>query len=143
VAEALRARGHDAATVHDQHLQRDQPAGDACRAPEQDRDVEGPVPRVLAQALQHRLDVTLRTDRSDPARPPILAVARGKDTAAAQTCWDLLSEEQRPQVRTHRVDMGSADPAACATRLKNSRAGTDRFPGAQTCNEVVDTLRQN
>jgi hypothetical protein len=48
------------------------------------------------------------TDLSDPERPRILAVARGKDIAAAEKCLDLLSEEQRQQVRTHRVDMGSA-----------------------------------
>src|SRR3977135_2867699 len=71
---------------------------------------------------RHKLYVTLLTDLSDPKRPQILAVAKGKDTAAAQKCLDLLSEEQRPQVRTHRVDMGSAYPAACASRLKHSRA---------------------
>ena len=61
--------------------------------------------------------MTLLTDLSDPTRPQILAVARGKDTAAARKCLDLLSEGQRQQVRTHRVDMGSAYPAACAVRL--------------------------
>ena len=68
-------------------------------------------------------------------------MARGKDTAAALKCLDLLSEEQRPQVRTHRVDMGSADPAARAERWKNSRAVTDRFHGAKKFNEAVDALR--
>jgi transposase len=48
-----------------------------------------------------------------------------------------------PLVRTHRVDMGSAYPAACATRLKNSRAVTDRFHVAKRFNEVVDALRKN
>jgi hypothetical protein len=70
-------------------------------------------------------------------------VERGKDTAAAQKCLDRLSEEQRRQVRTHRVDMGSAYPAACADRLKNSRAVTDRFPGAKKFNEAVDARRKN
>lgn len=96
----------------------------------------------LSLKKRHRLYVTLMTDLSDPARPQILAVARGKDTAAAQKCLDLLSEEQRPQVRTHRVDMGSAYPAACATRLKNSRAVTDRFHVAKRFNEVVDAHRK-
>ncbi len=96
----------------------------------------------LSLKKRHRLYVTLMTDLSDPARPQILAVARGKDTAAAQKCLDLLSEEQRQRVRTHRVDMGSAYPAACATRLKNSRAVTDRFHVAKKFNEAVDALRK-
>ena len=70
-------------------------------------------------------------------------MARGKDTAAAEKCLDLLSEEQRQQVRTHRVDMGSADPAACAARLGHSRAVTDRFHVAKRFNEVVDAQRKN
>jgi transposase len=96
----------------------------------------------LSLKKRHRLYVTLLTDLSDPARPQILAVARGKDTAAAQKCLDLLSEEQRQQVRTHRVDMGSAYPAACAGRLKDSRAVTDRFHVAKKFNEAVDALRK-
>ena len=96
----------------------------------------------LSLKKRHRLYVTLMTDLSDPARPQLLAVAPGKDTAAAQKCLDLLSEEQRQQVQAHRVDMGSAYPVACATRLKNSRAVTDRFHVAKKFNEVVDTLRK-
>ena len=92
---------------------------------------------------RHRLYVTLLTDLSDPARLQILAVARGKDTAAAEKCLDLLSGAQLQQVRTHRVDMGSAYPAACAARLKHSRAVTDRFHVAKKFNEVVDALRKN
>jgi transposase len=97
----------------------------------------------LSLKKRHKLYVTLLTDLSDPARPQILAVARGKDAAAAQKCLDLLSEEQRQQVRTHRVDMGSAYPAACAVRLKHSRAVTDRFHVAKKFNEAVDALRKN
>jgi transposase len=96
----------------------------------------------LSLKKRHRLYVTLMTDLSDPERPRILAVARGKDFDAAQKCLDLLSEEQRQQVRTHRVDMGSSYPSACAARLKNSRAVTDRFHVAKKFNEVVDTLRK-
>jgi transposase len=92
---------------------------------------------------RHRLYVTLMTGLTDPARPRIPAVARGKDTAAASKCLDHLSEEQRRQVRTHRVAMGSAYPAACAERLKNSRPVTDRFHVAKKFNEVVDAPRQN
>jgi transposase len=96
----------------------------------------------LSLKKRHRLYVTLMTDLSDPARPEILAVAKGKDTVAAQTCLDRLSEEQRQRVRTHRVDMGSTYPSVCAARLKNSRAVTDRFHVAKKFNEVVDPLRK-
>ena len=96
----------------------------------------------LSLKKRHRLYVTLMTDLSDPARPQILAVERGRDTAAALKCLDRLTEEQRQQVRTHRVDMGSAYPAACALRLNHSRAVTDRFHVAKKFNEVVDTLRK-
>jgi transposase len=96
----------------------------------------------LSLKKRHRLYVTLMTDLSDPERPRILAVARGKDHAAAEKCLDLLSEEQRRQVRTHRVDMGSAYPSACAARLKDSRAVTDRSHVAKKFNEVVDALRK-
>src|SRR5208283_3345442 len=54
-----------------------------------------------------------------------------------------LTQEQRQQVRTHRVDMGPAYPAACALRLPHSRAVTDRFHVAKKFNEVVDSLRKN
>jgi transposase len=97
----------------------------------------------LSLKKRHRLYVTLMTDLSDPTRPKVLAVARGKDTAAALKCLDRLSDEQRQRVRTHRVDMGSAYPAACAARLKHSRAVTDRFHVAKKFNEVVDALRKN
>jgi transposase len=97
----------------------------------------------LSLKERHRLYVTLLTDLSDPSPPRILAVARGKGAAAAPECLDLLSEERRQQVRTHRVDMGSAYPAACAVRLKPSRAVTDRSHGAKRFHEVVDGRRKN
>ncbi|HYH46983.1 MAG TPA: transposase, partial [Thermoanaerobaculia bacterium] len=96
----------------------------------------------LSLKKRHKLYVTLMTDLSDPTRPRILAVARGKDTVAATKCLDRLSEEQRQQVRSHRVVMGSAYPAACAARLKHSRAVTDRFHVAKKFNEVVDSVRK-
>ena len=96
----------------------------------------------LSLKKRHKLYVTLMTDLSDPARPRILAVERGRDTAAALRCLDRLTEEQHRQVRTHRVDMGAAYPAACALRLPNSRAVTDRFHVAKKFNEVVDKVRK-
>src|SRR5271166_447719 len=97
----------------------------------------------LSLKKRHRLYVTLMTDLSDPTRPQILAVERGRDTTATLKCLDRLTQEQRQQVRTHRVDMGPAYPAACALRLPHSRAVTDRFHVAKKFNEVVDSLRKN
>ena len=97
----------------------------------------------LSLKKRHRLYVTLMTDLSDPTRPRILAVERGRDTTAALKCLDRLTQQQRQQVRTHRVDMGPAYPAACALRLPHSRAVTDRFHVAKKFNEVVDSLRKN
>ena len=96
----------------------------------------------LSLKKRHRLDVTLMTDLSDPTRPQILAVERGRDTTATLKCLDRLTQEQRQQVRTHRVDMGPAYPAACALRLPHSRAVTDRFHVAKKFNEVVDSLQK-
>ena len=97
----------------------------------------------LSLKKRHRLYVTLMTDLSDPTRPQILAVERGRDTTATLKCLDRLTQEQRQQVRTHRVDMGPAYPAACALRLPHSRAVTDRFHVAKKFHEVVDSLRKN
>src|SRR5512141_821114 len=97
----------------------------------------------LSLKKRHRLSVTLMTDLSDPTRPQILAVERGRDTTATLKCLDRLTQEQRQQVRTHRVDMRPAYPAACARRLPPSRAVTDRFHVAKKFNEVVDSLRKN
>ena len=69
----------------------------------------------LSLKKRHRLYVTLMTDLSDPTRPQILAVERGRDTTATLKCLDRLTQEQRQQVRTHRVDMGPAYPAACGS----------------------------
>ena len=94
----------------------------------------------LSLKKRHRLYVTLMTDLSDPTRPQILAVERGRDTTATLKCLDRLTQEQRQQVRTHRVDMGPAYPAACTLRLPHSRAVTDRFHVAKKFNEVVDSF---
>ena len=90
----------------------------------------------------HRDSVTprLMTDLSDPTRPQILAVERGRDTTATLKCLDRLTQEQRQQVRTHRVDMGPAYPAACRLRLPHSRAVTDRFHVAKRSAEDLEAL---
>lgn len=97
----------------------------------------------LSLKKRHRLYVTLMTDLSDPTRPQILAVERGRDTTATLKCLDRLTQEQRQQVRTHRVDMGPAYPAACALRLPHSRAVTDRFHVAKwSVSQITSRIRQ-
>jgi transposase len=96
----------------------------------------------LSLKKRHKLYATLLTDLSDPDHPRILAVAKGKDQAAGEACLDRLSSEQRDAIRTHRVDMGPSYNAACAQRLKNSRAVVDRFHVAKRFNEEVDDLRK-
>jgi transposase len=96
----------------------------------------------LSLKKRHKLYATLLTDLSNPERPRILAVAKGKDQAAGEACLNRLSGEQRAAIQTHRVDMGPAYPAACAKLLKNSRAVVDRFHVAKRFNEEVDDLRK-
>jgi transposase len=96
----------------------------------------------LSLKKRHKLYATLLTDLSNPERPRILAVAKGKDQAAGEACLNRLSEEQRAAIQTHRVDMGPAYPAACAKLLKKSRAVVDRFHVAKRFNEEVDDLRK-
>ena len=45
----------------------------------------------LSLKKRHRLYVTLMTDLSDPTRPQILAVERGRDTTATLKCLDRLA----------------------------------------------------
>lgn len=91
---------------------------------------------------RHKLYVTILTDLSDPEHPQVLAVARGKDRAAAETCLNRLSPGQRRQVRTHRIDMSRAYARACGERLPQSRAVVDRFHVARHLGKVVDGLRK-
>ena len=96
----------------------------------------------LSLKKRHRLYATLMTDLSDPAQPRILAVAKGKDEQAANTCLDKLSEAQRAQVKSFRVDMGAAFGKACKARLKNAKAVVDRFHVAQKFNDAIDAERK-
>jgi transposase len=91
---------------------------------------------------RHKLYVTLLTDLTDPESPKVLAVARGRHTAAALECLGKLTHEQRAAVETHRVDMGKVYGAACNEHLPNSRLVVDRFHVAKQFNEVVDDLRK-
>ncbi len=91
---------------------------------------------------RHKLYVTLMTDLTDPESPKVLAVARGKDTAAAKKCLEKLTPEQRGAVETHRVDMGKVYGPVCNELLPNSRMVVDRFHVAKQFNDVVDDLRK-
>jgi transposase len=91
---------------------------------------------------RHKLYVTVTTDLTDPESPKVLAVARGRDTAAALQCLGKLTPEQRAAVETHRVDMGKVYGPLCNEQLPNSRLVVDRFHVAQQFNDVVDDLRK-
>jgi transposase len=90
----------------------------------------------------HKGYATILTDLTDPTRPEILAVAKGRDEAAGVKCLEVLSEEQRAAVKHHHTDMGAAFVKACGTLLKNSQSVLDRFHVAQKLGEVADTLRK-
>jgi transposase len=91
---------------------------------------------------RHKLYVTVLTDLTDPESPKVLAVARGRDTAAAKECLVKLTPEQRAAVETHRVDMGKVYGPVCNDLLPNSRLIVDRFHVAKQFNDVVDDLRK-
>ena len=91
---------------------------------------------------RHKLYATILTDLTDPAQPEILAVATGRDGAAAEVCLRQLSTEQRLQVEAHNTDMSAAYLSACAAWLPNSQSVIDRFHVAQKLGEVADALRK-
>ena len=90
----------------------------------------------------HRLYATVLTDLTEPTRPRVLAVAPGRDQAAAEACLQRLTTAQRDAVRTHRTDMSPAFTAACAAQLKHSQQVIDRFHVAKKLGEVVDEVRK-
>ncbi len=90
----------------------------------------------------HKGYVTILTDLTDPSRPEVLAVAKGRDEAAAQQCLGVLSEAQLQAVRYHHTDMSAAYLKACADQLPASASVIDRFHVAKKLGEVADTLRK-
>jgi len=96
----------------------------------------------LSLKKRHKLYVTVMTDLTDPKSPKVLAVARGRDTAAAEQCLGKMTPEQRAAVETHRVDMGKVYGPVCGRLLPNSRLIVDRFHVAKQFNDVVDDLRK-
>src|SRR5271156_5737927 len=54
---------------------------------------------------RHQLYVTMLTDLTRPEQPEVLAVAKGRDAAAATKCLESLTPPQREGVRRYRVDL--------------------------------------
>jgi transposase len=96
----------------------------------------------LSLKKRHRLYVTILSDLTNPAQPEVLAVAEGRDEAAAQKCLEKLGETQRRQVQTYRVDMAPAFHKACRQLLPKAKAVVDRFHVAQKFNEAIDGQRK-
>ena len=95
----------------------------------------------LSLKKRHKLYVTLLTDLTHPDRPAVLAVAEGRDEAAARKCLEKLSQEQRQQVQAYRADMGQPFHNACRGLLPNAKAVVDRFHVAKLFNQGVDRER--
>jgi transposase len=96
----------------------------------------------LSLKKRHRLYATILTDLTNPQRPEVLAVAEGRDEAAARKCLEKMAEEQRRQVRTYRADMAAAFHNACRDRLPNAQPVVDRFHVAKQFNEAIDDQRK-
>jgi transposase len=90
----------------------------------------------------HKGYATILTDLTDPTKPEILAVSKGRDEAAGKACLEPLSPEQRLAVRFHHTDMGPAFLKACGETLTNSTSVIDRFHVAKKLGEVADALRK-
>ena len=90
----------------------------------------------------HKAYATILTDLTDPSKPEVLAVAKGRDEEAAKQCLLVLSPEQRAAVQTHSSDMAPAYVSACRTLLLNSQSVIDHFHVAKKLGEVADALRK-
>jgi transposase len=96
----------------------------------------------LSLKKRHKLYATILTDLTNPERPEVLAVADGRDEAAARKCLEKLAEEQRQRVRAYRADMAVAFHNACRDLLPNAKPVVDRFHVAKRFNEAVDGQRK-
>src|SRR5262249_22980553 len=96
----------------------------------------------LSLKKRHQLYATLLTDLTHPERPEVLAVADGRDEAAARKCLEKLAEPQRRQVRTYRADMAQAFHNACRDLLPLAKPVVDRFHVAKKFNEAIDGQRK-
>jgi transposase len=96
----------------------------------------------LSLKKRHKLYATILTDLTNPERPEVLAVAQGRDEAAARECLGKLAEQQRRGVRTYRADMAQAFHNACRELLPHARPVVDRFHVAKKFNEAIDGQRK-
>lgn len=96
----------------------------------------------LSLKKRHKLYVTVMSDLTDPAHPRVLAVAKGRDRAAAEECLKKLTPEQRAAVRSHRTDMSAVYPHICGEWLPNSQVVIDRFHVAKKLGEITDRVRK-
>jgi transposase len=96
----------------------------------------------LSLKKRHQLYCTILTDLTDPTHPEVLAVAEGRDEAAARKCLEKLGEAQRRQVQAYRADMAPAFHNACRQLLPNAKPVVDRFHVARQFNEAIDGLRK-
>src|SRR5262249_36927895 len=92
----------------------------------------------LSLKKRHQLYATILPDLTDPPPPEVLAVADGRDEAAARKCLGKLTPAQRRQVRTYRADMAPAFHHACRDLLPGAKAVVDRFHVAKKLNEAID-----
>jgi transposase len=96
----------------------------------------------LSLKKRHKLYATLLTDLTNPEHPEVLAVAEGRDEAAARKCLEKLAEPQRQRVRTYRADMAQAFHNACRELLEQAKPVVDRFHVAKLFNEAIDAQRK-
>jgi transposase len=96
----------------------------------------------LSLKKRHKLYATILTNLTDPEQAEVLAVAEGRDAAAARKCLEKLSPEQRRQVQTYRADMAQAFHNACRELLPNAKPVVDRFHVAKKFNEAIDSQRK-
>jgi transposase len=96
----------------------------------------------LSLKKRHKLYATILTDLTNPDRPEVLAVAAGRDEAAARQCLEKLAQTQREGVQTYRADMSAAYHKACRSLLANAKAVVDRFHVAKKFNEAIDGQRK-
>jgi transposase len=96
----------------------------------------------LSLKKRHKLYATILTDLTNPEQPEVLAVAEGRDEAAARKCLEKLAAAQRQQVQTYRADMAQAFHAACRDLRPKANPVVDRFHVARKFNEAIDGQRK-
>jgi transposase len=96
----------------------------------------------LSLKKRHKLYATILTDLTNPERPEVLAVAEGRDEAAARKCLEKLTKAQGERVQTYRADMAQAFHNACRELLPNARPVVDRFHVAKKFNAAIDDQRK-